>query len=93
MLPLLDDLAYRVVAIRIRDKFDEVLGDLVDNPLLLARSFGQSDDYFDNAQAVLVQAEVIQLSVNLIEYEGLFFLVKALALKNFPDDMRALLIN
>lgn len=93
MLPLFNDLADRVVAKRIRDKLDEVVRDLIYDSLLLARSFSQCDNDFNNAQSILIQAQIVQLGVNFIKYEGLLLLIKAFALEYFPNDMCTLLID
>ena len=59
--------------------------------MLIPSRLGNDD--LDDAQALLVLTKLVQIVVDLLENERLIVLVKAPALKNFSDHMRALLID
>ena len=92
-LPLLDNRADSIIAVRIRHKLDQVVRDLRNDTFFHLSCLCQTDDNLDHAQALLVLAQLVQIVIDLLEYERLPVLIKALALKNFSDDMGALLVN
>lgn len=67
--------------------------DLVNDSLFLARKFGQWYDNFDHAQTILIEAQVVQVGVDLVKDKGLLFLVEASALEHLANDMSSLLID
>ena len=67
--------------------------DLRNDTLFHFSCLRQIDDNLDNAQSLLVLAQLVQIVIDLLEYERLPILIKTSALKNFSDDVGALLIN
>ena len=67
--------------------------DLRNDTLFHFSCLRQIDDNLDNAQSLLVLAQLVQIVIDLLEYERLPVLIKTSALKNFSDDVGALLVN
>ena len=67
--------------------------DLRNDTLFHFSCLRQIDDNLDNAQSLLVLAQLVQIFIDLLEYERLLVLIKTSALKNFSDDVGALLVN
>ena len=67
--------------------------DLRNDTLFHFSCLRQIDDNLDNAQSLLVLAQLVQIVIDLLEYERLSVLIKTSALKNFSDDVGALLVN
>ena len=60
--------------------------------MLVFRSLGHRNDYFDHTEPVTVEAQLIELLKYLLENESLHVLSEAAALEHFPDDVSPLIV-
>lgn len=60
--------------------------------MLLAGRLRQRYDYFNHAKAILIEAQLGQVGVNLVKQEVMVFLVETAALEHLADHVRTLLI-
>jgi hypothetical protein len=66
--------------------------DALDDPLPILDRLCKSYDHFNNAEAVLVDAQLVEVVVDLLEDKSAFFPVEGVAAEHLPYDVGALLV-
>jgi len=91
-VPNSHNLGDRVVAERVGNEFDDFPRETIHQTLALLEAFRFRDKDLNNAEAVAVHAEFIEMVKDLFEYKVLLASFEALAAEHLLDDMRSILI-
>lgn len=89
--PLLQNFRNCIVSVRVVHNFDRLIFDFFKDLQLLRVQFRAGNQNFDHAQAVPVNAELVEPLKDFREYKK--FLARTLAFQHLLDDVRAVLVH